>query len=93
VARAAGALRFSAERAPGLVPGRARLPTARRGIASGQRRRFGHPQRGGSDGGGEIDEFFDLSTWVAAIIGSIVLLLGYRLIVHRDDHGGLLSRG
>ena len=43
--------------------------------------------------GDPIDEFFDFSTWVAAIIGAIVLLLGYRLVVGRDRHGGVLSRG
>jgi uncharacterized membrane protein YeaQ/YmgE (transglycosylase-associated protein family) len=40
--------------------------------------------------GDPIDNFFDLSTWVAAIIGSLVLLVAYRAIVHRD-RGGLLS--
>jgi uncharacterized membrane protein YeaQ/YmgE (transglycosylase-associated protein family) len=30
--------------------------------------------------GDPIDEFFDLSTWLGAIIGSIVLLLIYRAI-------------
>ena len=30
-----------------------------------------------------MDEFFDISTWVTAIIGSIVLLLIYRMIVDR----------
>ena len=34
--------------------------------------------------GDPIDEFFDLSTWIAAIIGAIVLLLIYRLIVGRS---------
>jgi uncharacterized membrane protein YeaQ/YmgE (transglycosylase-associated protein family) len=33
--------------------------------------------------GDPIDEFFDLSTWLGAIIGSIVLLLIYRLLVGR----------
>jgi uncharacterized membrane protein YeaQ/YmgE (transglycosylase-associated protein family) len=33
--------------------------------------------------GDPIDEFFDLSTWLAAIIGAIVLLLVYRLVVSR----------
>ena len=36
------------------------------------------------DLGDPIDEFFDLSTWIAAIIGAIVLLLIYRLIVGRS---------
>jgi uncharacterized membrane protein YeaQ/YmgE (transglycosylase-associated protein family) len=43
--------------------------------------------------GDPIDEFFDISTWIAAIIGSMVLLLIYRLVVGRDDHHGLVSRG
>ena len=30
-----------------------------------------------------MDEFFDISTWLTAIVGSIVLLLAYRLIVGR----------
>ena len=33
--------------------------------------------------GDPIDEFFDISTWIAAIIGAIVLLLIYRLVVGR----------
>ena len=33
--------------------------------------------------GNPIDEFFDLSTWLAAIIGAIVLLLIYRMIFGR----------
>jgi uncharacterized membrane protein YeaQ/YmgE (transglycosylase-associated protein family) len=37
--------------------------------------------------GDPIDEFFDLSTWLGAIIGSIVLLLIYRAIV------GSMGRG
>ena len=32
-----------------------------------------------------LDEFFDISTWLTAIIGAIVLLLIYRLVV---DRGG-----
>jgi uncharacterized membrane protein YeaQ/YmgE (transglycosylase-associated protein family) len=35
------------------------------------------------DIGDPIDEFFDISTWLAAIIGAIGLLLVYRLIVSR----------
>jgi uncharacterized membrane protein YeaQ/YmgE (transglycosylase-associated protein family) len=31
--------------------------------------------------GDPIDEFFDLSTWLGAIIGSILLLLVYRMLV------------
>ena len=30
-----------------------------------------------------LDEFFDISTWLTAIIGSIILLLIYRLVVGR----------
>ena len=33
--------------------------------------------------GNPIDEFFDLSTWLAAIIGAIVVLLIYRAIAGR----------
>ena len=28
-----------------------------------------------------IDEFFDISTWIAAIVGAIVLLLVYRMVM------------
>ena len=41
--------------------------------------------------GDPIDEFFDISTWIAAIVGSIVLLLIYRAVTGR--RGGALSRG
>jgi uncharacterized membrane protein YeaQ/YmgE (transglycosylase-associated protein family) len=30
-----------------------------------------------------LDEFFDISTWITAIIGSIILLLIYRAVVGR----------
>jgi uncharacterized membrane protein YeaQ/YmgE (transglycosylase-associated protein family) len=30
-----------------------------------------------------LDEFFDISTWLVAIVGSIVLLLIYRAVVGR----------
>ena len=30
-----------------------------------------------------LDEFFDISTWLTAIIGSIVLLLIYRVVIGR----------
>jgi uncharacterized membrane protein YeaQ/YmgE (transglycosylase-associated protein family) len=33
--------------------------------------------------GDPIDEFFDISTWLAAIIGAIALLLVYRVVVSR----------
>jgi uncharacterized membrane protein YeaQ/YmgE (transglycosylase-associated protein family) len=31
-----------------------------------------------------VDEFFSLSTWLAAIVGSIILLLIYRLVTGRN---------
>jgi uncharacterized membrane protein YeaQ/YmgE (transglycosylase-associated protein family) len=37
--------------------------------------------------GDPIDEFFDLSTWLGAIIGSILLLLLYRALVGRGGRG------
>ncbi len=30
-----------------------------------------------------LDEFFDISTWLTAIVGSIILLLIYRVVVGR----------
>jgi uncharacterized membrane protein YeaQ/YmgE (transglycosylase-associated protein family) len=30
-----------------------------------------------------LDEFFDISTWLTAIVGAIVLLLIYRMVVGR----------
>jgi uncharacterized membrane protein YeaQ/YmgE (transglycosylase-associated protein family) len=42
--------------------------------------------------GDPIDEFFDISTWLAAIIGAIVLLVAYRAVSGRSS-GGALSRG
>jgi uncharacterized membrane protein YeaQ/YmgE (transglycosylase-associated protein family) len=35
-----------------------------------------------------LDEFFDISTWLTAIVGAIVLLVIYRLVVNR--RGGAL---
>jgi uncharacterized membrane protein YeaQ/YmgE (transglycosylase-associated protein family) len=32
-----------------------------------------------------LDEFFDISTWLTAIVGSVILLVIYRLIVSRRD--------
>jgi uncharacterized membrane protein YeaQ/YmgE (transglycosylase-associated protein family) len=32
-----------------------------------------------------LDEFFDISTWLTAIVGSIVLLAIYRVITNRND--------
>jgi uncharacterized membrane protein YeaQ/YmgE (transglycosylase-associated protein family) len=40
--------------------------------------------------GDPIDEFFDISTWIAAIVGAIILLFAYRAIAGRR---GVLSRG
>jgi uncharacterized membrane protein YeaQ/YmgE (transglycosylase-associated protein family) len=34
-------------------------------------------------GNNTVDNFFDLSTWLTAIIGSIILLLLYRLVAGR----------
>ena len=34
-----------------------------------------------------LDEFFDISTWLTAIVGAIVLLVIYRVVVDRRDHG------
>ena len=37
-----------------------------------------------------LDEFFDISTWLTAIVGSIVLLAVYRFFVNRSgSHGAL----
>jgi uncharacterized membrane protein YeaQ/YmgE (transglycosylase-associated protein family) len=35
-----------------------------------------------------LDNFFDLSTWLTAIVGSIILLAIYRAVVG-DRHGGV----
>lgn len=35
-------------------------------------------------GADPLDEFFDISTWLTAIVGSILLLLVYRLVTNRD---------
>ena len=38
---------------------------------------------------GDIDEFFDIGTWLIAIGGALLLLLAYRLITgDRGDHSG-----
>ena len=34
-----------------------------------------------------MDEFFDISTWLTAIVGSIVLLVIYRAIAGRGNRG------
>jgi uncharacterized membrane protein YeaQ/YmgE (transglycosylase-associated protein family) len=33
-----------------------------------------------------LDEFFDISTWLTAIIGAIVLLVIYRMVTNRTGH-------
>ena len=33
---------------------------------------------------GDLDDFFDIGTWLIAIAGSLLLLLAYRLIIGRD---------
>ena len=34
-----------------------------------------------------LDEFFDISTWLTAIVGSIILLLIYRALAGKQRHG------
>ena len=36
-----------------------------------------------------VDEFFDISTWLTAIIGAIILLLIYRLVIGRGRRRAL----
>ncbi len=36
---------------------------------------------------GDLDEFFDIGTWVIAIAGSLLLLLVYRMLVGRRSAG------
>ena len=38
-------------------------------------------------GGDPLDEFFDISTWLTAIIGAIILLVIYRMVTNRGGHG------
>lgn len=38
-----------------------------------------------------LDEFFDVSTWLTAIIGSIIVLALYRTVVGRSHRHGRLS--
>jgi uncharacterized membrane protein YeaQ/YmgE (transglycosylase-associated protein family) len=41
-------------------------------------------------GADPLDEFFDISTWLTAVVGSIILLALYRVIVNRrGGHGAL----
>jgi uncharacterized membrane protein YeaQ/YmgE (transglycosylase-associated protein family) len=37
-----------------------------------------------------LDEFFDISTWLTAIVGSMILLAIYRVIADRDRGGRAL---
>ena len=37
-----------------------------------------------------LDEFFDLSTWVTAILGAMLLLFIYRLVTKRGRGHGIL---
>jgi uncharacterized membrane protein YeaQ/YmgE (transglycosylase-associated protein family) len=39
--------------------------------------------------GDPIDEFFDISTWIAAIIGAIIVLLLYRAVAGRRPRGAV----
>ena len=41
--------------------------------------------------GDPIDEFFDISTWIAAIIGAIVLLLIWQWVANRGGRRGSLA--
>ena len=40
-------------------------------------------------GNDTVDEFFDLSTWLTAIVGSIILLVLYRLVAGRGRRRAL----
>ena len=42
-------------------------------------------------GADPMDEFFDISSWLTAIIGSIILLVIYRLVVDRRGGRGALT--
>jgi uncharacterized membrane protein YeaQ/YmgE (transglycosylase-associated protein family) len=37
-----------------------------------------------------LDEFFDVSTWLTAIVGAIILLLVYRLLTGGRRRGGVV---
>ena len=41
-------------------------------------------------GADPMDEFFDISTWLTAIVGSIILLALYRVVVNRGGRHGAL---
>jgi len=38
-------------------------------------------------GVGDLDEFFDIGTWIIAIAGALVLLIVYRMVVDRGHRG------
>ena len=40
-----------------------------------------------------LDEFFDISTWVTAVIGSLIMLTAYRMFLkeRRENHRGVLQ--
>lgn len=42
-------------------------------------------------GADPMDEFFDISSWLTAIVGSIILLVIYRLVVDRRGGGRALT--
>jgi uncharacterized membrane protein YeaQ/YmgE (transglycosylase-associated protein family) len=42
-------------------------------------------------GADPMDEFFDISTWLTAIVGSIILLVIYRLVADRRGGRGALT--
>jgi uncharacterized membrane protein YeaQ/YmgE (transglycosylase-associated protein family) len=41
---------------------------------------------------GDLDEFFDIGTWLIAIAGSLLLLLIYRMVVGRRSAGSRSHR-
>ena len=41
---------------------------------------------------GDLDEFFDIGTWIIAILGSLLLLALYRMVVGRRTHAGHVRR-
>jgi len=41
-------------------------------------------------GADPMDEFFDVSSWLTAIVGSIILLALYRVVVNRGGRQGAL---
>lgn len=38
------------------------------------------------------EEFFDLSVWISAIVGALIVLFVYKLIVGGRGHGGVATR-